>query len=213
MTRAAGFASKVLAVASILAYQVLVHFAIASGTGDPIRVALLAAPVVLVASWILLRSPNRAVWVLIIAAAVSVTVVLGQSAAALYGVPHAAGYLFMLWLFGRTLLGAREPFITRLARQAYGGAMPAWREVYTRRLTAAWCLFFAAQLLASALLLALASAEEWSFFINVLNLPLIALMFAVDYVYRVIRYRDTPASIAVPIRAYAKDRKSSFLPR
>jgi len=87
-------------------------------------------------------------------------------------------------------------------------------ERYTRKLTAAWCVFFAAQLAGSALLLAYGSLESWSLFINVLSFPLVGLMFAADYLYRAIRYRHLPqSSIATAIQAYAKDRASSLLSR
>jgi uncharacterized membrane protein len=87
-------------------------------------------------------------------------------------------------------------------------------ESYTRRLTVLWCMFFAAQLTASALLLRFGSLESWSLFVNVLNFPLVALMFVGDYAYRVIRYRDLPqSSMANALKAYAKDRASSLLPR
>jgi uncharacterized membrane protein len=87
-------------------------------------------------------------------------------------------------------------------------------EAYTRKLTIAWCVFFAAQLAGSAVLLHLGWLEGWSLFINVLNLPLCGLMFVADYLYRVVRYRDWPqSSIANVIRAYARDRASTASPR
>ena len=125
----------------------------------------------------------------------------------------ALAFLNLLWFFGRTLVPGREAFITRLARHARGGALPPGMESYTRRLTFAWCVFFAAQLAISALLLRFGSLESWSLFINVLNFPLLALMFAVDYLYRVLRFGDSPASLTSAVRAYAKDRASSLLTR
>ncbi|HEX7221330.1 MAG TPA: hypothetical protein VF280_19165 [Burkholderiales bacterium] len=212
MTRLAGIAWKVLAVAGILAYQVLVHVGMLGNLERPMS-ALLAAPMVALAAWILLRSKERGLWLLIIGAAAALTFSLGQSGAALYGVPHAAAYLSLLWFFGRTLVRGREAFITRLARHARGGVLPPGMESYTRRLTFAWCVFFAAQLAVSALLLRFGALESWSLFINVLNFPLLALMFAVDYLYRVLRFGDSPASLASAVRAYAKDRASSLLTR
>ena len=210
MVRAAGLAWKVLAVAGIIAYQVLFHLGVGSGA-DRLKTTLLLAPLVALGCWILLRSPNRLIWFLVLLIAGGVTWLLGEDSAALYGVPHAAAYLFMLWLFGRTLLAGREPIITRLARHARGGVLAPDRERYTRRLTMAWCAFFAGQLVVSALLLRFGSLEAWSLFINVLNFPLVALMFALDYFYRLIRFRDPPSSIANAIQAYAKDRASSVL--
>lgn len=133
--------------------------------------------------------------------------------AALLGVPHAAAYLFMLWLFGRTLAPGREPIVTRLARSVRD-TLPPELEAYTRRLTAAWCVFFAAQLAVSALLLGLGAVDAWSFFVNVLNFPLVVLMFAGDCAYRTIRYRHLPrTSIAKAMRAFAQDRASKPLAR
>jgi uncharacterized membrane protein len=216
MTRVAGIAWKVLALAGIVAYQILVHLGMLRATGggmDFVYCALLAAPMLALAGWILVRSKDRWLWLLIIAAAAALTYALGRSGAALYGVPHAAVYLSLLWLFGRTLVRGREAFITRLARHARGGVLPPGMETYTRRLTLAWCGFFAAQLAVSALLLRFGSLDSWSLFINVLNFPLLALMFGADYLFRVLRFGDSPASLATAIQAYAKDRASSLLTR
>src|SRR5687767_3680733 len=90
---------------------------------------------------------------------------------ALNGLPHAAINLFLLWVFGRTLRGGREPLITAFARRIHGDVPPDM-EPYTRGVTAAWCLFFAIQVLLSALLLAVAPLHVWSLFVNVLSLPL-----------------------------------------
>ena len=129
------------------------------------------------------------------------------------GLALAAVYLYLLWLFGRTLRRGTEPLITRLARQVRGGLSPAM-ERYTRRLTRAWCVFFAAQLAASALLFAFAPLEIWSLFVNVLNFPLVVLMFAGDYLYRVVRYRgEAQSSIVTQIRAFARDRASRPIAR
>jgi uncharacterized membrane protein len=213
MSRIAGIAGKAILVIGLLGYQLLVHLGVTADALDPARAALLAAPMVAVGAWILIRSRHRLLWMLILAAAVAMTGFVGHGSAAFYGVPHAAAYLFLLWLFGRTLRAGREPIITRLARLGRGSLPPAM-EAYTRKLTIAWCVFFAAQLAVSALLLHLGWREGWSLFINVLNLPLCGLMFVGDYLYRVARYRDWPqSSIANVIRAYARDRASTPLPR
>jgi uncharacterized membrane protein len=206
-----------LAVLGIIAYQVLLHFWVAGSAFDPMRAGLVMLPMVALGCWILLRSDHRAWWLGIVAGAAGAAFLLAHGTdagmAALYGVPHAVAYVFLLCLFGRTLARGREPLITRLARHTHGTLSPDMTR-YTRRLTLAWCVFFAAQLATSALLLRFASIESWSLFINVLNFPLLGLMFAADYLYRMIRYRDSPqASIATAVQAYAKDRASSLLPR
>ena len=204
MGRIAGLAGKALLVVGVPAYPLLVHHGVTASSLDPARAALLAAPMVALGAWILLRSHHRLLWVLILVVAAGAAWLAGDGGSALYGVPHAAAYLFMLWLFGRTLLKDREAFITSLARRVRGSLMPAM-ETYTRNLTFAWCVFFALQLALSALLLRFGSRESWSLFINVLNVPLVALMFAGDWLYRQLRYRDWPrASIANVVQAYRR---------
>jgi len=119
--------------------------------------------------------------------------------------PHTAIYLFLLWMFGRTLLRGNESLITRVARRVHGGVLTPEIEAYTRRVTQLWCCFFAAQILVSGLLFALAPLEIWSLFVGVLHFPLVVLLFCGEYLYRLMRYPDHPrTSIANALRAFAK---------
>jgi uncharacterized membrane protein len=106
-------------------------------------------------------------------------------------VPHAVVYSVLLAVFGATLLPGREALITALARRMYG-TVPAAMASYTRGVTWAWCGFFAAQLLTSLALLLWAPIVVWSVFVNVLNLPLFALMFAAEHVCRQRCLADAP---------------------
>lgn len=116
--------------------------------------------------------------------------------------PHAAIYVFLLGWFGRSLARGREALITGVARRVHGTLTPEI-EAYTRRVTLAWCGFFVFQLVASWWLFAFAPFEAWAVFANVLNLPLVALMFAGEYGYRALRYPDHPrASMARALRAF-----------
>jgi uncharacterized membrane protein len=118
---------------------------------------------------------------------------------------HTGIYVFLLFLFGRTLLPGRVPLITRLARQTHGTLAPQM-EAYTRRATLAWCFFFAGQLLVSAGLMAFAPLSAWSLFVNLLNLPLLALMFALEHLYRVTVHPEFPhASIGMIIGSFLKE--------
>jgi uncharacterized membrane protein len=99
----------------------------------------------------------------------------------------------------------REPFVSRLSRRVHGTLAPQM-EAYTRGVTLAWCMFFAGQVTVSLLLLAFAPLEAWSLFVNVLNVPLLVLMFGAEYLYRVTRYPDHPrTTIPGMLRAFAKD--------
>jgi len=123
---------------------------------------------------------------------------------AVSGLTHAIANLLLLWYFARTLRSGSESLITRLARRVHGTLAPEM-AVFTRRVTVAWSVFFAGQVVVSGLLLALAPLEAWSMFINLINLPLIVLMFAGEYLYRTIRYPNHPrASITRVLRAYGE---------
>ena len=190
-------------------YQYLVHSAVAGGQIESIRIALAFLPLLALAGWVVIRARNKRLWSFILIAAGLAIYALEQQEhwgrAAAYGVPHAVIYWSLLWLFGQTLWRGKEPLVTRLARSVHG-TLPPELAAYTRRVTYAWCVFFAAQLVISALLFKFASLDNWSLFINVLNFPLLALMFIGEYGYRVIRHRDFPrASFFDGIRAFAND--------
>jgi uncharacterized membrane protein len=98
-------------------------------------------------------------------------------------VPHALVYLALLGVFTASLAPGRSAIISTLARKVRGD-LPHSVTLYTRRVTVAWCCFFAAQLLGSALLFLYAPLAVWSLFVNVLNLPLIVTMFTAEFFYR-----------------------------
>lgn len=209
MRRVASWSGKALIVLACVAYQYLVHSSVINARTGFFHQVLLWLPLAVLAGWVLLRAGNKPAWLALLSAAgVVVYLVEHQERlglAAVSGISHATAYLFLLWYFGRTLARGREPIITRFARSVHGPLQPGM-ELFTRKLTIAWCVFFAAQLIASALLFALASLNTWSLFINVLNLPLLALMFAGQFVYRMVRHPEYPrASLWRAIEAFTKD--------
>jgi uncharacterized membrane protein len=113
---------------------------------------------------------------------------LPGSAPGTLAVVHVGVYLGLLWLFARTLRRGREPLVTGIARRVRG-TLPLEVVGYTRRVTQAWCMFFACMALASAALFLLAPLAAWSLFANLLNLPLVAAMFLVEYGVRITRFR------------------------
>jgi uncharacterized membrane protein len=100
-------------------------------------------------------------------------------------------YISLLATFGLTLLRGREALITAITRRMQG-SMREDVARYTRKVTIAWTLFFAAQLLLSIGLLLFAPLVIWSFFVNVLDLPMVALMFAAEYAVRLQVLHDPP---------------------
>jgi uncharacterized membrane protein len=134
----------------------------AAGLG---RAGLLAAPAALAAYAALAG----------FAAAGSVTLAAALSHAAIYGT--------VLWLFGTSLLPGRTPLVTRLARRTEPVMTPRI-AAYTRGVTVLWAGFGALQLLASAILLLAGATRAWSLLVNVLDLPLVAATFALEYAWR-----------------------------
>jgi len=209
MRRVASWSWKVLIVLACVAYQYLVHSSVSNARSGLFHHVLLWLPLVVLAGWVVARSANKLLWLSVLLAISLIVYLLEHQErlglAATSGISHAAAYLFLLWYFGRTLVRGREPIITRFSRSVHGPLPPAM-ERFTRKVTIAWCVFFAAQSIVSALLFAFASLDTWSLFINLLNLPLLAVMFVGQLVYRRLRYPDYPrTSIGQAIEAFTKD--------
>ena len=213
MANVARAARRAFAVIACAACAVMAHVALRAGATGLLWAGILLLPAVASVFWLAVGAQRRGLWLLVPLSLVAAVYALerwdGLGFAAAYGVPHATAYSLLLWYFGRSLRSGREPVITRLARRIRGTLSPE-RERYTRRLTVAWCVFFAAQLACSAALLAFAPLETWSFFVNVLNVPLVAAMFAGDYTYRLFRLRDEQAASITRIwRAFVEDAAAS----
>ena len=203
-----GWLWKLLLAVGCVAYQYLVHRVTSGDSGGAIRIALLLVPLLALGWWVATRPGKKWLWWSVLAAACGAIFLLEREAhlglAASYGIPHAVTYLLLLWAFARTLFPGRVPLVTKLARVVHGTLAPEI-EGYTRRVTVAWSVFFAAQVICSGLLFEFASLEAFSLFVNMLSLPLVVLMFAGEYAYRVTRFPGIPrASVAQTIRALRK---------
>jgi len=104
---------------------------------------------------------------------------------------HWAIYTSLFLTFAMTLRSGRDPLICAMARRLHG-SIPEELEVYTRRVTIAWSCFFASQLVTSITLFVFAPLIVWSFFVNILDLPLVAGMFATEYMVRIRVLRNPP---------------------
>ncbi len=203
---------KLLVLLACLAYPFLLHHAILNKDAvSGWHLLLLVLPLLLAGAWGALRALRKAWWPVILAAfaGVGYFIVAGQhgqiGAVAVNGISHAVLNLFLLGFFGRTLLPGREPLVTQISRRVNGEVVPEIAR-YTRHVTIAWCGFFAGQVVVSALLYFFEALSVWSLFINVLNLPLLILMFVGEYAYRIVRYPEhSRTSILKAIEVYAKD--------
>lgn len=206
-----GRLGKILVLLMFIAYPILLHTFILKDEVEVWRLLFVFAPLLLVVSWLISRVVAKIWWPLLAMLLVAlvyyiVTKEHGRiGLLAVNGLSHATLNLFLLWFFGRTLLSGREPLITQIARRMSGNLLPEIAE-YTRHVTIAWGVFFASQVVISFLLYMFASLTVWSFFINVLNLPLLIAMFAGEHALRIARYPNHKrTSILNEIEVFAKD--------
>lgn len=117
-------------------------------------------------------------------------------------VQESAVYALLGLTFGRSLLPDQVALCTRLADKVHGPLTP--REVwYTRRVTAAWALYFVAIAAISIGLYAYAPLRLWSFYINFCVLPLLGAMFVGEYlVRRRLLPRGHRAGLLATVRVY-----------
>lgn len=198
---------------SFLAYQFLLHRVVTAGQVTPVEAVLVLSPFAIAAGWAVKVEMGWGVALLIVAslllAVFAAVSSLGFDHSALtFGLPHMVGNLFMMWFFARTLRVGREPLITAIARKVHGSLKPEI-ERYTRTVTLAWSLFFAMQVVVSLTLYAFAPLEVWSTYINLLNVPMIILMFIVEYIYRVLRFREHKSSIFSAVHFFSHDADDS----
>ncbi|MES2488612.1 MAG: hypothetical protein V4607_02395 [Pseudomonadota bacterium] len=175
----------------VLAYPVLVHLAIMLHRIELQWLALCC--LVAIPLYAGLRALRPQSWLLLMVAMVL-----------LWGLTHIGGsrYILMLppvllpalgaWFFGRTLLAGQSPLITRMALVERGGVLPQELYSYTRNITWLWTLLLAGMSLLNGALAIWATPELWSWCTNFLNYVIMVPVFALEYLYRRLRYRHLP---------------------
>lgn len=206
-----GRLGKVLLLVAFIVYPILLHMFILKDEVEMWQLLFVFAPLLGVAAWVLFRMLGKMWWPLLALGFVAAIwyIITGDHGRvgllAVNGLSHASLNLFLLWLFGRTLLPGREPLISQISRHI-NGELKDEVVTYTRHVTIAWCVYFVAQVVVSLLLYVFAPLSAWSFFINVLNLPLLVLMFVAEKLYRTLRFPNHPkTSILKAIEVYSKD--------
>ncbi|HEX6843293.1 MAG TPA: hypothetical protein VF113_17290 [Stellaceae bacterium] len=185
--------ATILAFAGFALYSLLDHAALMSGT--PLAAALAFVQLCFIGMMVLVSIPYRYKWpaggILCLLIAVLCWRAVQPSLVVATAIPHTLAYGGLLLAFGSSLLPGRDALVTALARHLHA---PISDEMagYTRKLTWLWCGFFAGQLAVSLSLFLLAPLSAWSFFVNVLNLPLLALMVVGEYVLRSFFLKDPP---------------------
>jgi len=128
----------------------------------------------------------------------------GLAPGTLYLAQHVGIHLLLAFVFGSTLQAGREPLISALARRVHGGLTAPMAD-YSRKVTAAWTLYFAAMASVSIGLYAFAPFEAWAVFANLVTPVAMVLLFVGEYV---LRYRLHPeferATLGQAMRAYSQ---------
>ena len=192
--------------ALLIGYPLLAHYTNQSGHSGNLGAAVAIAPVLLIALVLAWRSARRFVMLSgLLLACIALSAAwpaLENHFGLVYWLQHVGMQLILLMTFGRTLIAGRQPLCTRFAEMLHGPLTPQ-HAIYARQVTVAWTLFFAAMAVASSLLFFLAPLATWSVFSNFLTLPLVALMFIVEYrVRRSVLPDVPPAHILDAVRAY-----------
>jgi len=120
----------------------------------------------------------------------------------LYVLQHAGIHFAFGFLFGATLRPGATPLITAFARRVHRVISPDLLR-YTRRLTWIWCLYFAAMVVLSLALFAMAPWWWWSVFANLATPVAAVTLFVGEYL---LRYRLHPeferVTLAQALQAY-----------
>ena len=174
-------------VAFAVAYAGLSHYGNSVAKTHDLGVGLALGPVLTVGLLLLWRGTH--LWVALLAAAAGAVVlrlywpVLERNFSLVYLLQEGGFYSLMAASFGGSLLGDRVALCTQLADQVHGPLTPQ-EVLYTRRVTAAWALFFLLITAATLILFLFAPLRLWSLFANFCVLPLIGLMFVAEYAVR-----------------------------
>jgi uncharacterized membrane protein len=171
----------------VVVYAALSHYANTVASTRDLGVGLALGPVLTVALLLVWRWTH--LWIALLAAAATALLlrhywpVFEKNFPVIYLLQEAGFYGILAASFGQSLFGDRVALCTQIADKVHG-PLSAQEFVYTRRVTAAWTLFFAAITGATFGLFIFAPLRIWSTFANFCVMPLMGLMFLAEYVVR-----------------------------
>lgn len=199
-------------IAAILAvgYALFAHYASATGDIGAWAILLAAAPILVIGLGFARDSRWGILLLLLALAGFGVLAwlwpTLPNPVAWLYFLQHFGVNSALALIFGRTLTAGRQPLITMLAAFVHEAMTPELTR-YTRQVTIAWTVFFAACSTVSVMLFFFGPIEAWSVFANILSLPLIGLMFLAE---NEVRKRVLPKRDLVGLKATVRAFRDNF---
>jgi uncharacterized membrane protein len=174
-------------IAFVVVYAALSHYSNSLAQTHDLGVGLALGPVLMVGLLLIWRWTHLLV-ALLTAAGAAVLLrhywpVMEKNFPVVYLLQEGGFYSLMAASFGLSLRKHGVALCTQLADKVHGPLSP--KEVlYTRRVTAAWGLFFLAITGVTLILFVLAPLRIWSLFANFCVVPLVGLMFLAEYAVR-----------------------------
>jgi len=171
----------------VVGYAGLSHYGNSVAKTHDLGVCLALGPVLAVALLLVWRWSHLSVALLAGVAAAALLrhywPVLESNFSVVYLLQEGGFYGLMAASFGQSLRKGNVALCTQLADKLHGPLTPQ-ETLYTRRVTAAWALFFVMITAATIVFFVFAPLHIWSLFANFCVLPLIGLMFVAEYAVR-----------------------------
>jgi uncharacterized membrane protein len=199
-------------MAIIVIYALLVHHVNITGQSSTLGAALALIPIFMVVMAFSLKTKSRfigiSVLLIFIIASWLLWPFVKQHTGFVFWLLDIGLMLALLMTFAQTLFAGRKPLCVFFAEIINGGTLPPDHEIYARNVTVAWVVFFAVIIVISTVLFFMAPLAIWSFFVNFLTLPLVALMFAGEYLVRRYVLSDLPTGdVLAAVRVYIQNSK------
>lgn len=176
-----------LTVTGIVAYAVLLNHVNFSGKPSILGMCLALMPLVLAGiTLIKKRRANPLGYGFLLASALLALCfhqIIAQHASLIFLAQDVGLMLTLCFIFGLTLLPGNKPLCVQFAEMMHGTISLRHKE-YALKVTIAWAIFFACMALANVVIYYFATIAIWSVFANFLTLPLIGLMFVLEFMVR-----------------------------
>ena len=197
----------------IVSFVALVHYANTLGHPSLLGALLALAPLLLIAFAFAINMDSKLLGIsfilLVLIASWWALPLIKQHTGFIFWLQDIGLMLILLITFARTLLAGRKPLCVGFAEIINGGPLPADHERYAHQVTVAWVIFFGLMIVLSTLLYFFAPLATWSFFVNFLTLPLVALMFVAEFLVRRRLLTDLPSgNVLGAVRAYLDSKQA-----
>lgn len=194
-------------LALILAYSLLSNYTLQSKQHTSIAALVAIAPYFLTCFLLAIQAKRRFLMLGILALSSPIFwlawAFFKQHHDWVYWLMHESLQVILLITFARTLMPGQVPLCTQFAKMVHDGPLSPKHARYAGKVTAAWALFFTSILLISNWLFFCHPVGMWSIFVNIAYLPLVALMFIVEYMVRKrVLPKEAQANIMEAIHAF-----------